>query len=592
MAYTGTSASGATYNIGSDLGKQYIEGTKALAAGGTKMSDGSVWERQKDGSVTITTYDKNNNKTGTYSVSAPTQPAASGGGNTGAANTSGGNSSGGNSLGATPAGSAGSEQANAPAAAAATEVPKATTAATQQPNMMQGILDAMASGASAEEVKNLYEARQAYVAEHPELAQYRDDNRSMIMNYIINMAKLEQEGKRDLDWEAYQAELNKMNEELLARAQAANQAGVALSVEQIKANLENGLPGYSASAEEAYLKMLQSQRNQRLQSTYNGDMGGIGIKQYSDAAAQYDAALLQIALEKQAFINSSNQQIAQLQAEGRLQDAQILADWAQSKIDRYDQDFQWYNELLFKQEQADMQQGNLDREFAYNRAIGMLERGMVTADAIEALGISAEEAQDYANYYNQLAALNLREAEAQLSALYKSLNGSGDAGDGEGFSGTMLVTRKDGGYQEAITFKNGEPVGAVLQNGDTIVDDNGAMWYYHNGDFITQSHYDYLSGNGLLGGAGSSGNTEAAKRAWAQKYSTYAPSGMYNTPDALYNSLVRTMRELTDLRAQFNLPSGQSNMTAADVNRLIELERIEDGLNRALYDYESAFLSA
>lgn len=295
--------------------------------------------------------------------------------------------------------------------------------------------------------------------------------------------------------ESYQNTLDQMYNDYLAAIREANNAAVDLSVKEIEANLENGLEKYSQDAAEAYLKMLQSQQNQAQRSAANGDLGGIGQKQYSAAESQYDAALLQIALEKEAFINSCNQQIEQLKAQGRLQDAQLLADWAQSKLDRYDNDYKWYQEMLLKEKQVDYQQSAEDREFAYNRAMNMLNKGILTGDVLETLGISKEDAQRYADMLNDEAQVSLAYSKAQLDALVNknagmTYGGSGGGGGGSGGSGggyggtpsydsaegtsgqpigTVQVVGKDGAVRTANVYGDGTVDG--LQAGDSFTMD-------------------------------------------------------------------------------------------------------------------------
>ena len=290
-------------------------------------------------------------------------------------------------------------------------------------------------------------------------------------------------------FDSHLSRIDELEAQLLAWQKEANQAAVDLSVKEIEATLENGLAAYSKDAAEAYLKMLQAEHNQTLRNSAAGDLGGIGQKQYSAAESQYEAALLQIALEKEAFINSSKQQIDQLRAQGRFQEAQILSDWAQSKLDRYDNNYKWYQELLLKEKQIDYQQFAADREFAYNRAIDMLSRGILTGDALETLGIGSADAQRYADMLNEEAQINLAYSKARLDALVNenlgmSYSGSGSgSGGGSGGTpsytptpdtsnqpiGTVLVVGANGTTRTATVYSDGTVDG--LQTGDSFTMD-------------------------------------------------------------------------------------------------------------------------
>lgn len=299
-------------------------------------------------------------------------------------------------------------------------------------------------------------------------------------------------------------------QEYLEAAQAANQAAVDKSVEEIKAELENGTGQYDQDSAEAYLQKLKAQQTQQLQNAYQGDLGGIGTKQYSDVTANYDQQMLQIALEKENFVNSCNQQINQLKAEGRLQDAEILAEWAQSKIDRYDEDYKWYEELKLSKAAQELDEDelqlsrdqlaaeieNADREYYYNRAVAMLEKGALTSDALEVLGVSSDWASKYADQINSTAAISLSYAKAQLDALVAETNAlktssssssggttyvntggnnGGDDGDDGGDKkkvkdeypyGSYTIYHADGSKSEVALDSNGELPDDALKDGD------------------------------------------------------------------------------------------------------------------------------
>lgn len=266
----------------------------------------------------------------------------------------------------------------------------------------------------------------------------------------------------DSSFDSHLSRIDELEAQLLAWQKEANQAAVDLSVKEIEATLENGLAAYSKDAAEAYLKMLQAEHNQTLRNSAAGDLGGIGQKQYSAAESQYEAALLQIALEKEAFINSSKQQIDQLRAQGRFQEAQILSDWAQSKLDRYDNNYKWYQELLLKEKQIDYQQFAADREFAYNRAVDMLNRGILTGDALETLGISSADAQRYADMLNEEAQINLAYSKAQLDALVNENAGMSYSSSGSGPVGTPSYTPPSYTPPTPTPDTSNQPIGTVV----------------------------------------------------------------------------------------------------------------------------------
>lgn len=332
----------------------------------------------------------------------------------------------------------------------------------------------------------------------------------------------------DYESNIYLQTIAQQEDEYLEAAQAANQAAVDKSVEEIKAELENGVGQYDQDAAEAYLQQLKAQQTQQLQNAYQGDLGGIGTKQYSDVTANYDQQMLQIALEKENFVNSCNQQINQLKAEGRLQDAEILAEWAQSKIDRYDEDYKWYeelklskaaqqldeDELQLSRDQLAAEIENADREYYYNRAVAMLEKGALTSDALEVLGVSSDWASKYADQINSTAAISLSYAKAQLDALVAETNAlktssssssssyspsntsvakgkteddddGNNGGNGGGGNGTIVIYHATGTSTTVELNDDGSIPESALKKGDYILDDDGTKLKYDPsaGDF-------------------------------------------------------------------------------------------------------------
>lgn len=250
----------------------------------------------------------------------------------------------------------------------------------------------------------------------------------------------------------------------LEAAQEANQAAVQKGVDEILADLEDALPQYDQAKEEAYLQGLKNKSNSRLASQIAGDKGGIGQKQYDATTAEVDNELLQIALSKMQLQNDAQQQITALENEGRLQDAELVKEWYQNKLSDLLSYEQWLANYSQDQTQLDYSIYSTDRDYAYNRAVSMLEKGMITADALTALGISEADAQNYANYYNQLAQYNLDEAKLELKQLNASIAAASTTTTEEGYA---LVHHADG-TTDIVKTLNGEMVGYDGQEGDWI----------------------------------------------------------------------------------------------------------------------------
>ena len=140
---------------------------------------------------------------------------------------------------------------------------------------------------------------------------------------------------------------------------------------------------------------------------------------------------------------------------------------------------------MLKEKQIDYQQFAADREFAYNRAVDMLSRGILTGDALETLGISSADAQRYADMLNEEAQINLAYSKARLDALVNENAGMSGGGSGGGSGGTpsytptpdtsnkpigtVLVVGANGTTRTATVYSDGTVDG--LQTGDSFTMD-------------------------------------------------------------------------------------------------------------------------
>lgn len=212
---------------------------------------------------------------------------------------------------------------------------------------------------------------------------------------------------------------------------------------ELQAQLENGLGDYDQQRAAAAINQARAANNAALRNSAAGDMGGIGQKQYSAEQNSYDQQMMNIQLEQINFQNQVNQQIAQLEAEGRYQEAQLLSEWGQQKVNALQDQYNWYWEMRYKNaydidylhrtveaEAYDRQVAEQERD--YNRAMQRLQLGIFNAEDAAALGIPAEQAQSLADYYQQMAAIDLEAAQADLANRLAKANGSGSGSGGGG----------------------------------------------------------------------------------------------------------------------------------------------------------------
>lgn len=112
----------------------------------------------------------------------------------------------------------------------------------------------------------------------------------------------------------------------------ANDAATEMGVNKLRAQLENTLPTYDEQRAQTAIDKEKAASNAALRNAVAGDRGGIGERAYSLEQNAYDQRMLQIQLEQISFTNSINQQIAQLEAEGKYNEANLLAEWGQARV--------------------------------------------------------------------------------------------------------------------------------------------------------------------------------------------------------------------------------------------------------------------
>ena len=577
---TGTSGSGKKYNISTEKGLSFLNN----AAAGSKLTggDGSAWTKNADGSTTIS---KNGE---TYTVNG-----SSGKTNPVGWNTAWGEYKAGVNDFTTQMGSASSLSDKAAIETARNSYIDA--AGLDSGMKSTTYIDSIRTPVKTTSFKNRGSGSDV------QITTYRDYNGNLKTEVTVDgqvvqptngMAFVEVEDHSDegyavereyrynpdtQGWDSYESvslipltqqyTLKDINDRI-AEAQEASiaetRAATEANIEDIKAQLESGVEQYSQDAAEEYLHMLQAQRNAAQRNAVNGDLGGIGNKQYDSASAQYDAALLQVALEREAFINDCNAQINALEAEGRLQEAQLLSDWAQVKLESYNNYYQYMLDYDQQQQQIDYAQSEADRDYAYKRAVSLLESGIITADALEVLGVSEEDAQNYANRLNEEATISLAYAQAQLDALVAKSNtvssgsGSNRSSDSESDEGTST----DATAAVTLYDAEGNPhtmlqsqIGQYAQKGWTYTDGSGVTFTYNNGTWESPEETSVRSANEAAA------EKQSALRTWFGKYNQ---DRAMTDGEASYNALYqRTLKQRDALEQEISDKKAEIRRLAA-----------------------------
>lgn len=172
-------------------------------------------------------------------------------------------------------------------------------------------------------------------------------------------------------------DINALLEQKYAAAQRQALAQSAYAVDKgtsdIRSQLQQQLPSYQAMREQSAANTQTDLDNLALRSALQGNKGGIGERQYGVLQASGQDRLLQINLEQKNLENTAAKQIADLEAQGRFQDAQTVASLAQSKINDLITEAQNLRNINIQQEQFNknfgLQEANLTGYYSGNRTL-------------------------------------------------------------------------------------------------------------------------------------------------------------------------------------------------------------------------------
>jgi hypothetical protein len=112
----------------------------------------------------------------------------------------------------------------------------------------------------------------------------------------------------------------------------ANQYAVDQGVSDLNAELARQKASYAAQRDQTAIDAANTQNSTALRSALLGDQGGIGQAQYSNVAAARDQSLAYINVAQEQLKADTAKQIADLQAQGKFQEAQIIAQIATEKL--------------------------------------------------------------------------------------------------------------------------------------------------------------------------------------------------------------------------------------------------------------------
>ena len=210
----------------------------------------------------------------------------------------------------------------------------------------------------------------------------------------------------------------------------ANELATKQAVDKLKDTFQNSLATYQTARDQSAIDTAKALDNQVLMSQLNGDTGGLANKQYGVLQAAGNARLQEINLEQQNLYNTTMQQIAQLEAQGAYEQAIMLAELANARLEALinEADKVYQSDLTAYTTNKDIQFKEADLLGTYNgqetvatkqqnlqNALTRLQMGIFSEEDAKTLGIPADQAKEYANYINTLAQLDIQAAKADLN---------------------------------------------------------------------------------------------------------------------------------------------------------------------------------
>lgn len=127
------------------------------------------------------------------------------------------------------------------------------------------------------------------------------------------------------------AQINETYDTALANQLTANEEARLWQEQLLRANVDNMEKQYDAMARQSYADTARQLENEKLRQALNGERGGVGERQFGIYQSAGSERLYNIELERQKLRSDTEAQIAQLQAEGRIADAQLIAEFALKK---------------------------------------------------------------------------------------------------------------------------------------------------------------------------------------------------------------------------------------------------------------------
>lgn len=231
--------------------------------------------------------------------------------------------------------------------------------------------------------------------------------------------------------------IKRMSDLALEQALEESKYATKKGVRDLEYAYQSALPQYQTMRDQSEINAAKALDTQVLQAALKGDNGGLAQRQYGSIQSAASQRLQEINIEQVALENSTNQAIADLKAQGRFQEANIIATNAQNKIaalmeernrlyaaqmDQYQ-----FNENMalqqagltgyYKGQQtlSGQEHTQAQKDRALNNALAMVENGFITDDVVSALGVPKDQVQGLVDYINAMRQIDLNQAKLALT---------------------------------------------------------------------------------------------------------------------------------------------------------------------------------
>lgn len=148
----------------------------------------------------------------------------------------------------------------------------------------------------------------------------------------------------------------KMYDDAIKAKSDMNQYATDKGVSDLQAALEQSKKSSQVQRDQNAINSAYAQNTSALRSALLGDQGGIGQKQYNEIGNARDKRALEINLAQAQIESDTNRQIADLRAQGKYKEADIVATLGAQKIEALLNESRYQEELALKQQEQAKQQ--------------------------------------------------------------------------------------------------------------------------------------------------------------------------------------------------------------------------------------------